>query len=140
MVPSDLENFVYDASLAWYEGKLIIGQDEILLYLSAETDGQAMLILSQAESFLKSIQGMLSAAKGYAAEKLLDLRNEGWGEENSSEISEEEFISNLVCFSITLYPTQNVEIIFRAGDLFSGHVVLISANMQGRFSDASIAG
>ncbi len=140
MVPSDLENFVYDASLAWYEGKLIIGQDEILLYLSAETDGQAMLILSQAESFLKSIQGMLSAAKSYAAEKLLDLRNEGWGEENSSEISEEEFISCLVCFSITLYPTQNVEIIFRAGDLFSGHIVLISANMQGRFSDASIAG
>jgi len=140
MVPSDLENFVYDEALAWYEGSLAVGPDEILLYLAAETDAQATAVLSQAEAFLVSIEGMLSAAKDYAAEKLLDLRNEGWGEDGSPELSKDEFISNLVCFSILLYPTQNVEIIFRAGDLFSGHVVLISANMQGHFSDASIAG
>jgi len=140
MNPPELSHFTYDPYLGWYEGKAITKDGELALYLSAETENEASSILVLANSFLQSLERTIASAKSYSADRLLAIRNDSWREENSPEISKDEFISRLQSLSVTLYPNQNVEIMFRDGGLFAGHVVLVSANRQGHFSNASIEG
>jgi hypothetical protein len=133
-------NFTYDEPLGWYEGRLTDGFGEVALYLSTESENEASSILVSAEPFFKSLDKMIASAKNYAADKLLELRNSGWRGKDSEKFSKDEFVLHLSCFSVTLYPDQSVEIVFRDGGLFFGHVVLVSANTQGQFLDATIAG
>ncbi len=132
--------FKYDESLGWYEGHISIASENVALYLSAESKVEAESILSSASSRMPSLEFTLASAKSYAAEQLIELKNGEWRDEGGSTVSCTEFIEKLQTESVTFYPHQNMEIVFKDGGLFFGHVVLVSCDEKEKFTDATIAG
>lgn len=132
--------FKYDESLGWYEGQVSLASENVALYLSAESEAEAESTLSSASSRIPSLEFTLAAAKSYAAEQLLELKNGEWRDEDGSTVSCTEFIEKLHTESVTFYPDQNMEVVFKDGGLFFGHVVLVSCDEKEKFTDATIAG
>ena len=80
--------------------------------------------------------------KTFASDKLLDLANE-WladGDSDLTEITKELFINRMTIDSINVYPDGDFEMTFLDGDLFWGHTISVTGNVNGVFEDATISG
>lgn len=79
----------------------------------------------------------------YASQKLLDLANDWLEDDDEAEVDEitEEMFINLMEFSnLTVYPDGDFNMYFYDGDMFWGHSIIVSGNINGQFTSAEIAG
>jgi hypothetical protein len=95
-------------------------------------------MLRDAGQFMRDIVTIDRRARAYAAEALLDLHNDEWRED--TVLSPVDFVQRLTLESVTFYPDSSVEMAYDDGELFWGHVVIVSAARGPRFTDADIAG
>ena len=135
----DLGELRYDARLGWYEGSATVAAEVVNLYLSAETEEEAMQSLAVAASCFPSLAGFLATAKSFASNTLLHLKNGEWREDDGTQVSHLQFVERLTTESVVFHPDGTVEATFTDGGLFQGHVVTVTAE-NGSFVDASIAG
>lgn len=81
--------------------------------------------------------------KMYAAEELVELANDWLQDDNELEIDEitkDIFISLLKLETISVNPDGDFDIYFFDGDMFWGHCIIVSGNINGDFVSAEIAG
>ena len=129
----------YEASLGWYEGTTTIAEELLSFYLSAESETESVHSLSTAESCWPRLPAFVASAKSFAANRLLALKNGEWSDEDGKQVSHQQFVERLATESIVFYPDGDIELTFKDGGLFFGHVVLVAATTEG-FADATIAG
>lgn len=81
--------------------------------------------------------------RDFASEELLDLAND-WLQDNEdtelTEITKSMFIDFMSLDSISVYPEGEFEMYFADGDMFWGHTIIVSGNINGVFTSAEIAG
>lgn len=79
----------------------------------------------------------------YASEELVNLAND-WLQDNDEaeidEITKEMFVNFMKLDSISVSPDGDFEIYFFDGDMFWGHTIIVSGNVNGDFYSAEIAG
>jgi hypothetical protein len=68
--------------------------------------------------------------KKFAANKLLKLKNEEWLEENEKEITLEQFVERINVENINIFSRKRFEIYFDDGDIFWGHEIIVSGNLE----------
>ena len=71
---------------------------------------------------------------------LLELKNDAWLDEDESEVSAEEFIARMELSSVSIHADGGFEFWFDDGDLFWGHSIMVSGNIQDGLDDAGIHG
>ncbi len=129
-----------DRALNWLEGETSWGSEEISVRFSLdECQDQGSLIRS-AKALWRDQPGWDRRIRGIAVEKLLPLKNQNWLDEGEEELSPQQFEARIEPESIVFYPDRSFELCFDDGDLFSGHVILVSGSVSGELSDAEIAG
>ncbi|TNE85000.1 MAG: DUF2262 domain-containing protein [Deltaproteobacteria bacterium] len=119
----------WDGNLEWFKSSdglisLVLGIDDPL---DAHADRALDLLAREA------------ALKQFAAEALLDTYNESWRDEGPPATAS-SFVGHLVLEGITVHDDLGAEAYFEDGDLFAGHVVLVSIDADGTPTDATIAG
>jgi len=130
----------FDADLNWYQGRLTVGGQDALLYLSLDECQDEQALLAMASEKISDAEISIRMAKEFAARELLELKNGEWLGEGESPFTEERFAEKLLLESMVFYPDRTRELTFRDGGLFFGHVVLVSLDEDDACADASIAG
>ena len=81
-------------------------------------------------------------ARKYAAEEMTDNAND-WAldaDENAEEMTKEDFAKRLIISEVCVSGDGNFEIFYDDDDMFWGHVVIVSGNIETGIDDAYIAG
>lgn len=138
------EELLLDKSLGLFSGEGSWNGEECLIHLDVDNDGAVT-----AKDALKTLQKLLEncrewdeKARKYAAEELTDNAND-WAQdedENAAEITQEEFAKRLIISEICVSTDGDFEIFYEDDDMFWGHVVIVSGNIETGIDDATMAG
>ena len=130
----------FNAGLNWYEGTLAGKPGTVPIAISLDAQASAEAAIGQARTLLPEVLGTIEAAKAYACERLLPLKNKNWLESGEAALSPVQFTASLSIRMLGSYADQECELFFEAGSVFWGHAVLLSWNPTAGFYDATIAG
>ncbi|KHD37471.1 hypothetical protein NL50_04655 [Clostridium acetobutylicum] len=139
-VDPDFGSLVFDRMVKWYGGNIIWGEDRINLNLLLDDDENIASSLEVAKALWNNQLMWQKRVCDYAVEKLLGLKNESWLEEDEEEITAEEFKKRMKLEAITVRPNGEFEFWHDDGDLFWGHSILISGDLNHGLEDADIPG
>ncbi|MDR3093681.1 MAG: DUF2262 domain-containing protein [Bacteroidales bacterium] len=138
--------FTLDKHYSNFEGSLEWGGEEICVYLDVDNDDEDTW--SQALEHLRSLYEQRdikdSEFRQFAAEKLTDLANE-WREnddenEDAAEITKEDFAKRIsISDGLSISADGDYSIYYDDDNMFFGHIITISGNVESGMEDADIA-
>lgn len=135
-----LGKLTLNRSVDWFEGKVVWNGSQIDLSLSLDTSGKPDAAIETAKTLLKNMSAWSKQVDEYAVRDLLALKNDVWLEGGEQEVSQDEFISRMSIMSITTYPDGEFEFWHDDGDLFWGHVILVSGSLSEGLTNVEISG
>lgn len=148
MIDTPYGKFELDRSMSWFEAEVECGGYTFTAYLETDEDNGDTADGAR-EAFIKALddfENFDKSAKEFAAENLVNLAND-WlesDEENEEDepepITEEKFIEAIEISEMTVSPDGSMSLFYSDGDMFWGHVINITTEEDGTFSDADIAG
>lgn len=139
-----LGKFELDKSVKLFVKRISWAREEGNLYFDWDEDKNTMesALVTAYELFKEQHEWNLKI-RMYASEELVDLAND-WLQENDEaeidQITKEMFIDLMKLDSISVDPKGDFEIYFFDGDMFWGHSIIVSGNVNGDLSSAEIAG
>lgn len=136
-----LGKFKLDKGIKTFEADITWAGEEGQLYFDLDEEEVMKDSLKTAHELFKNQRGWSEKIRAYAASELLDLANDWIDEEDDiDEVTEKMFIESLGLDTISVYPKGKFDIFFFDGDLFAGHCIIVSGNIDGSFQSAEIAG
>lgn len=139
--PQGCQKLILDKSLGIFSGEGNWNHEECYIHL--DTDGEGIETADEAlitlDELLKNCQTWDQKAREYAANELTELAND-WAEEDDSEITNEDFIKRLEISEVCASPDGDFELFYNDDDMFFGHVIIVSGNIEDGFDSANIAG
>jgi hypothetical protein len=133
-----LGELTWDETIEGYTGTITIDGLPVEIFLLLMNEENKYQFLEYARQQIAWIKENTQIAKLYASQKLLEIKNEAWLEEDEPPITEEEFINQLNLTSIGIYLGGDASIGFEASEaLFWGHDVSVELDSSGNFQDAS---
>jgi hypothetical protein len=130
----------YEEAYDWYEGKIKVQQSEIPIRLSTDEEGEVVSVCRRATNFVAELEDHAQSAKESAVERLLELKNETWIDENEEPSTPEQFKHRMVLESISIDSDGEVSFYHNDGNLFWGHCILVTMDSENNFIGAEIAG
>jgi hypothetical protein len=130
----------YNNKYDCYEGQITLQQVSISFSFVKDDESEIELILDSINRFVDHLGIYTENAKNYAVEKLLELKNETWLDEDEEPLTPEQFKIRMILESIDISSKGDVAFFYNDGDLFFGHCILIKMDSNNRFIDSEIAG
>ncbi len=136
-----LGTFTLNRQVDWFETEIQWLGAEISLVFDAEEDRAE--VLRKAKALLANAVSWDRRVREYAADELLELAND-WAEqmedEEPQEIAREQFMERMELESIEIRADGSFEFWFADGDLFYGHSIHVSGDMENGPDDAGMEG
>jgi hypothetical protein len=129
-----------DRSVDWYVGWVRWGSREIRLNLEASDDPALEAALRAAVELWQDQLTWNQRIQEYAVQKLLDLKNNVWLEDDEDKVSSDDFKSRMNLAEITILPNGEFSFWHHDGDLFFGHWIHIVGNLRDGLIDARVEG
>lgn len=133
-----------DKSLGMFDGDCQWNGEECMVHLDVDERGAETAL--DAEATLAKLLSESTAwdekARAFAALKLVDTAND-WltdEDENAPEITEEDFAARLSISELCVSTDGDFELFYDDDDMFWGHVIIVSGNIEDGLDDATIAG
>lgn len=138
------EELLLDKSLGMFSGESSWNGEECLLHLDVDEEGAATAndALETLNKLLTNCQEWDAKARKFAAEELTDNAND-WAQdedENAEEITLEAFAERLTISEVCVSTEGDFELFYDDDDMFWGHVVIVSGNIETGIADAQMAG
>jgi hypothetical protein len=133
-------SLTFNRSLAWWETTVSWAQQSVALYLAAENVADLDIALAVARSLWNDQAGWERRVREYAVQELLDLKNDSWLDDDEQPISSQQFLTRMTLESITVSPDGTFSFTHDDGNLFWGHAIQVSGNLQAGPTDADIPG
>jgi hypothetical protein len=131
----------YEQEYDWYEGKLRIQHLEIAIQLSTDEANSVASALKRATNLVGELENYAQLAKEYAAEGLLEIKNETWIDDDDEEpLTPAQFQQRMILESISIDSDGEVSFYHNDGDLFWGHCILVTMDSENNFIGAETAG
>lgn len=121
------------------EGDWNAQKAEILLDTDEHDDKRADKALTVFRRLQEDAAAWDKKARRYAAEQLLSCAIE-WQDEDEDELCADEFIRRIRIESVNVSQDGEFELYYDDGDIFAGHVIIVSGNMDKGLYDAQFAG
>lgn len=148
--------FTLERKYNWFCSKIDWLGNECSVTLECDTeDGDtAVKAMEVFHIFYKDLEMWDEKFRSFAALRLGDIAND-WlqdtyeeedeeeqkmGEEEPREITEAEFADRIWIEAVTIYPGGDYEVYYHDDDIFWGHVIIVSGNIETGMEDAEIAG
>jgi hypothetical protein len=137
----ELGTLRYKEEYDWYEGKLKVQQLDISIQLSTDEDSSVASAFKRATNLAGELENHALLAKEFAAQRLLQIKNETWIEDEDEEpLTTEQFQQRMILESISIDLDGDVSFYHNDGDLFWGHCILVTMDSENNFIIAEIAG
>ncbi|MGL6312412.1 DUF2262 domain-containing protein [Vibrio sp. WXL103] len=135
-----LGKFTLNRNADWFESETNWGKEKICLCLSTDECTDENAPLEMAKKLWQDQEGWSQKVFDFAAEELLELKNDAWLEEGEPEVTKDQFIEKMKLESITVYPDGEFEFWHHDGDLFWGHSIQVSGSLTEGLISADILG
>ncbi|GLF91235.1 membrane protein [Bacillus safensis] len=139
-----LGSFELVKGLDLFEKTIQWSNQECLLYFNLEEEEKINDSLQTANKLIREQAKWDSSIKSFAANQLIDLAKDWQEQDESAEEQEDltldQFMDRMSFESLHVYPDGEFEVYCHDGDLFWGHVIIVTGNINGTFQDAHIAG
>lgn len=138
------EELLLDKSIGLFSGKGHWNGEECLINMDVDEEGSvtAKDALETWNKLIANCQEWDDKARKFAAEEMTDNAND-WAldaDENAEEMTKEDFARRLMISEVCVSTDGNFEIFYDDDDMFWGHVVIVSGNIETGIDDAYIAG
>ncbi|HEX3048877.1 MAG TPA: DUF2262 domain-containing protein [Bacillota bacterium] len=131
----------YDREYSCYCCELDCGGEKITLSFIVDLEEtQINRVIDDAKKLCKNLYSWLEKAREYAADELLDLKNESWLKEDEEEMQPEEFKGRMRLETISFYEDGDFDFWCNDGGLFWGNSIQVSGNLKRGFNCADIPG
>lgn len=128
----------FDPELDKYEADVVWHGSPLRLTLYAVEDMELENALKVAEQLWEDQDEWNQRVEAYTVEKLLNLKNTTWLEDDEEEVSPEIFKSRIRLETITVSPKGFLGFWYDEGDLFFGHVIHVEGSLQHGLTNARI--
>ena len=143
IVDKELGTFVLNKKHHWLEGAVVWLGKNISVTLEETEDiydkGYQQNLLDLLRQFLQNQKDLDLEFRKFASAELTDSANE-WRDDGSMEISEESFAQRIELDSLNLDNEGNYMLYFHDDDMFFGHSILVSGNIEGGITDTQMVG
>ncbi len=142
----ELGTLRYEEEYDWYKGQIKVLQfrcldSDVSIQLSIDEEGEVASSLKRATDFVGELGNHAELVKKYAAQKLLELKNETWiDDEDEEPLTSTQFQQRMTLESISIDSEGEISFYHNDGDLFWGHCILVTMDSKNHFIDAEIAG
>lgn len=138
------EELLLDKSIGLFSGEGHWNGEECLINMDVDEEGSvtAKDALETWNKLIANSQEWDDKARKFASEEMTDNAND-WAldaDENAEEMTKEDFAKRLVISEVCVSTDGNFEIFYDDDDMFWGHVVIVSGNIETGIDDAYIAG
>jgi hypothetical protein len=129
-----------DRDVNWFDATTKWAGVRVTLHLSIDNSDQVEQPLSVSTKLWDAETAWNSKILDYAAQELLPLKNNNGLEDGESKLNAIDFKSRMTPEEITVYPEGRFEFYYNDGDMFGGHVILVSGSLSNGLDDAGIHG
>ncbi len=124
----------------WFKTKYVTQGNSFEVYIDIGNRAEVMKNLPMVREILIHLESVNQKMRDFAAEQLLELKNETWREEGEPELSKADFMARMSIETISFNEDGEYKIWYGDGDLFWGHSITVSADRKGRPERADING
>lgn len=132
----NVSNFQYDKAGDKYISKIKMDKLFIKIYISDYKIKDIRILNQRLNSGINWLQDNYEKIQDYCVNNLI----EDVELENDEEITETEFKNRLELESIRIEPDGQLEIMFKDGDLFGGHWLVVDTDSEYNLLDVNIEG
>lgn len=125
-----LGKFLLNKNLNLFQGKLKWRNKKIDLTIQKYTERKMKDAFLTANMLVKRQIVWDEKIKRFAANKLLKIKNISWLAENEPKLTLQEFVKKIKTEHIEIYPKGRFEFRFDDGDIFGGHHIMVSGNLE----------
>jgi len=133
-------DLVLDRSIEWFESETKWNGETVRLTFPVNDERPDETALMTAKTLWSDQAAWKERTEQFAVKELLELKNGAWLEDDESEFTAERFIAAMTLTSISICPEGEFEFWYDDGDLFWGHSIMVSGNLQDGPTDAGIHG
>ncbi len=132
--------FTLDRRIDRFEAETRWENLPVTLNLEGSAPEDVAETLRAARSLWENQTTWAERVRAFAVKELLPLKNDSWLEEDEAPVTPEVFVSKMRLSSITLQPDRSFEFWHSDGELFWGHAIVISGDLDAGPTDADIPG
>jgi hypothetical protein len=137
----ELGTLRYENEYDWYEGQIGLQESDIAIQLLMDEAGKVAPAIERASNLVRDLEKYAKLAKEYAAQSLLEIKNEAWvDDENEEPLTPVQFEQRMTLESLSIDPNGEVSFYHNDGDLFWGHCILVTMDSENNFIQAETAG
>lgn len=129
-----------DKRVHWFAGKMDWHNNKVRFNVDQDEPEKMDKALVLAQQIFEQKEKWDREAKDFAAEKLLELKNDTWLDDGEETLTKEQFTGKLTLTDFSINPEGEFEFWFDDGDTFWGHAILVDGSVGKGFADASIQG
>lgn len=138
-----LGTFQLDKRVNTFERPVTWAGEEGTLYIDLDDEEEMKSAMETAHILFKDQESWSKKVREFAAKELVELANDWLEEEDEAdidEITEEMFAKRIGLDTISAYPDGAFDIFYFDDDMFWGHCIIVSGNVDGEMESAEIAG
>lgn len=133
----------FDRPLSSYQAKRSLGgmAYDLAILINTEPDvGRDSAAIKSLRATIAAIEAGVPRYREAAADELLQNYNDNWRNDGDALLTRREFASRLTLDSISVDSTGEIDVFFKDGELFAGHVIQLRLDSAGRVRSIAIAG
>jgi hypothetical protein len=133
----------FDRSLSSYEARRSLAgvpYDLAILIDTAPDAGRDSAAIKSLRATVAAIEAGVPRYREAAADELLENYNDNWRNDGDAVLSRREFASRLTLDSINVDSNGEIDVYFKDGEMFAGHVIQVRVDSAGRVRSIAIAG
>ncbi len=116
----------------WFETKYQTQDNAFEVYIDIDNRAETLEILPIVHTVLNRLETVDNTMRDFAAEQLLEAKNDNWREEDEPELTKDDFMSRMSIETISFDEDGEYEIWYADGDLFWGHSITVSVDRKGQ--------
>ena len=120
----------FDRRFETWQGRAVWAGDRVTLTLEAGGGKDVDAALGTARALWDDEAAWAARVTDYAADALLDAKNDNWLGEDESALTAEQFVARLTPQEVVAAPGGEFTVWFDDGDLFWGHAVCIGGTLS----------
>ena len=110
------------------------------LVVDADDRDEALRLLPLVSDTVARLDVVDSAARGFAADELLELKNDAWLEGSEPVVTKADFVARMSIETVAFGKEGGYAIWYDDGYLFFGHGICVTVGSRGKPEEASIHG
>ncbi|WP_051506897.1 DUF2262 domain-containing protein [Saccharibacillus sacchari] len=139
-IPWNGGTLVFESEYQWFGGETHLEDRAVTLNLESAERERALELVPALQKLTEELASLDLAARRYAAEQLLEVKNDSWLDENEEELTEDDFAGRMTLESLTLDEDEEMTLWYEDGDLFWGHSICVRRSADGEWMSAEMMG